>query len=221
MAGLPYYRNVSDLPRAIPIFPLPGALLLPRGTMPLNIFEPRYVTMIEDALKSDRLIGMIQPDEEAEDVGAAHCFAVGCAGRIIQFTETDDGRYLITLTGLARFRTAAELPLSDGGYRMIEPDFSAYADDLKSFGGTGVIERSVLITHLKQFFVKKQIEADWDAIEKANDETLVTALAMVCPFRPLEKQALLEAKDFLDRARTLTTLLQIGSREDDDSPVRQ
>ena len=221
MAGLPYYRNVSDLPRVIPIFPLPGALLLPRGSLPLNIFEPRYVSMIEDALKSDRVIGMIQPDEEAEDVGSAHCFEIGCAGRIIQFTETDDGRYLITLIGLARYRMIRELPVSDDGYRLIETDYSAFAEDLKSFGGTGVIERDTLITNLKQFFRKKQIDADWAAIEKANDETLVTALAMVCPFQPLEKQALLEARDFLDRARTLTTLLQIGSREDDDSPVRQ
>ncbi len=221
MAGLPYYRSVSDLPRAIPIFPLPGALLLPRGSLPLNIFEPRYVSMIEDALKSDRVIGMIQPDEEAEDVGSAHCFEIGCAGRIIQFTETDDGRYMITLIGLARYRMIRELPFSDDGYRLIETDYSGFADDLKSFGGTGVIERDTLITNLKQFFRKKQIDADWAAIEKANDETLVTALAMVCPFQPLEKQALLEARDFLDRARTLTTLLQIGSREDDDSPVRQ
>ena len=221
MAGLPYYRSVSDLPRAIPIFPLPGALLLPRGSLPLNIFEPRYVSMIEDALKSDRVIGMIQPNEEAEDVGSAHCFEIGCAGRIIQFTETDDGRYLITLIGLARYRMIRELPSSDDGYRLIETDYSAFADDLKSFGGTGVIERGTLIANLKQFFRKKQIDADWAAIEKANDETLVTALAMVCPFQPLEKQALLEARDFLERARTLTTLLQIGSREDDDSPVRQ
>ena len=221
MAGLPYYRSISDLPRAIPIFPLPGALLLPRGSLPLNIFEPRYVSMIDDALQSDRVIGMIQPDEEAEDVGSAHCFEIGCAGRIIQFTETDDGRYLITLIGLARYRMIRELPCSDGGYRLIETDYSTFADDLKSFGGTGVIERGTLITNLKQFFRKKQIDADWAAIEKANDETLVTALAMVCPFQPLEKQALLEARDFLDRARTLTTLLQIGSREDDDSPVRQ
>ena len=221
MAGLPYYRSVSNLPRAIPIFPLPGALLLPRGSLPLNIFEPRYVSMIEDALKSDRVIGMIQPDEEAEDVGSAHCFEIGCAGRIIQFTETDDGRYLITLIGLARYRMIRELPNSDAGYRLIETDYSAFAEDLKSSGGSGVIERATLITNLKQFFRKKQIDADWEAIEKANDETLVTALAMVCPFQPLEKQALLEARDFLDRARTLTTLLQIGSREDDDIPVRQ
>ena len=221
MAGLPYYRSVSNLPRAIPIFPLPGALLLPRGSLPLNIFEPRYVSMIEDALKSDRVIGMIQPDEEAEDVGSAHCFEIGCAGRIIQFTETDDGRYLITLIGLARYRMIRELPNSDAGYRLIETDYSAFAEDLKSSGGSGVIERATLITNLKQFFRKKQIDADWEAIEKANDETLVTALAMVCPFQPLEKQALLEARDFLDRARTLATLLQIGSREDDDIPVRQ
>ena len=222
MAGLPYYRTIDGLPSTIPVFPLPGALLLPRGTLPLNIFEPRYVSMVEDALKSDgRVIGMIQPDEEADDVGSAHCFAIGCAGRIIQFTETDDGRYLITLIGLARYRVARELALAAGAYRLVEADYTDFADDMRPVSATDMIERTALIAHLKQFFHKKQIEADWDAIGKANDETLVTALSMVCPFSPLEKQALLEAGDFLERASILTTLLEIGSREDDDSPVRQ
>ncbi len=221
MAGLPYYRSVEDMPRTIPIFPLPGALLLPRGTLPLNVFEPRYVSMVEDALRSDRVIGMVQPDEEAEDVGVAHCFEIGCAGRIIQFTETDDGRYLITLVGLVRYRRMRELSASDALYRLVEPDYSAFTEDLASVPGTGAIDRDTLIANLKQFFRKKQIEADWSAIEKANDETLVTALAMVCPFQPLEKQALLEARGFRERALTLSTLLEIGSREDDDSPVRQ
>ena len=175
MAGLPYYRTIDGLPSTIPVFPLPGALLLPRGTLPLNIFEPRYVSMIEDALKSDgRVIGMIQPDEEADDIGSAHCFAIGCAGRIIQFTETDDGRYLITLIGLARYRVARELALAAGAYRLVEADYTDFADDMKPVSATDLIERTSLITHLKQFFHRKQIEADWEAIGKANDETLVT-----------------------------------------------
>ena len=222
MAGVPYYRTIDALPSTIPVFPLPGALLLPRGTLPLNVFEPRYVAMVEDALRSEsRVIGMIQPDEEADDVGSAHCFAVGCAGRIIQFTETDDGRYLVTLIGLARYRVAREHDPAAGAYRLIDADYTDFADDLKPVATTELIERTTLIAHLKEFFRRKQIEADWDAIAKANDETLVTALSMVCPFSPLEKQALLEAADFFERARILTTLLEIGSREDDASPVRQ
>ncbi|MBN34009.1 MAG: peptidase S16 [Rhodospirillaceae bacterium] len=221
MSGLPYYNRIDELPPTLAIFPLPGALLLPRGTLPLNIFEPRYVAMIEDALKSERLIGMIQPDEEAADVGVAHVFSIGCAGRITQFTETDDGRYMITLTGVARFRVARELPQTDHGYRLIEGDFSPFADDLRSHSGTGVIERDTLIGHLKAFFAKKQIDANWEAIEKADDESLVTALSMVCPFRPSEKQALLEAVDFVARAQTLDALLQMGGDGDEDDVVRQ
>ncbi|MDG2483011.1 MAG: LON peptidase substrate-binding domain-containing protein [Alphaproteobacteria bacterium] len=221
MTGMPYYHSVDELPRTMPIFPLPGALLLPRGTLPLNIFEPRYVAMIEDALKTERLIGMIQPDEECEDVGAAHVFSIGCAGRITQFTETDDGRYLVTLTGVLRFRVGRELPKMDHGYRLIEPDFASFGDDLRSQGGTGVIERDILIDHLKAFFQRKQIEANWEAIEKADDESLVTALSMVCPFQPPEKQALLEAVDFVARAQTLIALLQMGGGDDEDEVVRQ
>jgi len=221
MPGLPYFERIEDLPHTLAIFPLPGALLLPRGTLPLNIFEPRYVAMIEDALKGERLVGMIQPDEEAADVGAAHCFSIGCAGRITQFTETDDGRFLVTLTGVARFKVMRELPPTDHGYRLIEAGFSEFGDDLRSHGGTGVIDRAALIGHLKAFFQRKQIDANWDAIEKADDESLVTALSMVCPFQPSEKQALLEAVDFVARAQTLDALLQMGLDGDEDEAVRQ
>ncbi len=221
MTGFPYYRSIDALPGTIPIFPLPGALLLPRGALPLNIFEPRYLAMVEDALKGERLIGMIQPDEEAEDIGRAHCFSIGCAGRITRFTETDDGRFLITLAGVARFRMARELPGADGGYRLVEADFAPFGDDLRSRGGAGAIERDALIAHLKAFFRRKRIDADWEAIGKADDESLVTALSMVCPFQPPEKQALLEAADFVARARTLAALLQMGGEGDEDDATRQ
>ncbi|MBC6440566.1 MAG: LON peptidase substrate-binding domain-containing protein [Rhodospirillales bacterium] len=221
MTGIPYYRAVDELPQTLPIFPLPGSLLLPRGTLPLNIFEPRYVAMIEDALKGERLIGMIQPDEESADVGTAHCFSIGCAGRITQMTETDDGRYLVMLTGVARFRLERELPTIGGGYRIVQADFSDFGDDLRAHGGTGVIERDTLITQLKAFFSRKQIDANWDAIEKADDESLVTALSMVCPFQPSEKQALLEAIDFVARARTLLALLQMSGEGDENEATRQ
>jgi Lon protease-like protein len=194
----------------LPVFPLPGVLLLPRGTLPLNIFEPRYVAMFDHALKGDRLLGMIQPCEDAPDVGAAATYDIGCAGRITQFQETDDGRYVLTLTGIARFHVTRELPQSESGYRSVEPDFAGFADDLSSVEGTGMIDRNSIMHHLREFFASRGIGANWDAIEQADDESLVTALAMVCPFEPSEKQALLEARDFMARADTLLALLQMG-----------
>lgn len=220
MAGKPYYENLAALPRTLPIFPLPGALLLPHGSLPLNIFEPRYVAMVEDALAGSRLIGMIQPDREAGDIGAAHTYAVGCAGRITQMTETDDGRYLVSLSGIARFRIARELPNMEGGYRLVEPDFSGYGADLAEEGEADV-DRGALFTQLKAFFARKAIEANWEAMEKADDASLVTALAMVCPFSPAEKQALLEATNTARRAETLIALLQMGGAEDDEDAPRQ
>jgi len=210
MAGLPFYRSIRELPRMLPVFPLPGVLLLPRGTLPLNIFEPRYVAMFNDALKAGRLLGMIQPCEDAPDVGAAATYDIGCAGRITQFQETDDGRYVLTLTGIARFHVTRELPQSESGYRSVEPDFAGFADDLSSVEGTGMIDRNSIMHHLREFFASRGIDANWDAIEQADDESLVTALAMVCPFEPSEKQALLEARDFMARADTLLALLQMG-----------
>lgn len=221
MTGPPYYRSVASLPRTLPIFPLPGVLLLPRGTLPLNVFEPRYVAMVEDALRGERLIGMIQPDEEAEDVGRAHCYAIGCAGRMTQLAEADDGRWLVTLTGVARFRLTRELAQAEGGYRLVEPDFTPFAGDLEVAGGGTAIDRQALLDHLRAFFRKKRIDANWEAIEKADDESLVTALAMVCPFRPPERQALLEAPDVAARAATLMALLRMGGEGGEDHDVRQ
>ena len=221
MAGFPYYRSIDEMPETIPIFPLPGVLLLPRGALPLNVFEPRYVAMVEDVLGAERLIGVIQPDEEAEDAGRAHCFSIGCAGRVTRFAETDDGRFLVTLSGVARFRVARELPEADGGYRSIAADFSPFGADLRPDDGAGAIERDALIAHLEAFFRRKRIDADWEAIGKADDESLVTTLSMVCPFRPPEKQALLEAPDVVARARTLAALLRMGGRGDEDEATRQ
>ena len=210
MAGLPYYRSIQQLPHRLGIFPLPGALLLPRGTLPLNIFEPRYVAMFDDALTTSRLIGMVQPNEDAPDVGAAATYDIGCAGRITQFQETDDGRYVLTLTGVARFTIARELPQTDSGFRVVSPDFAPFAGDLDATAGTGLIDRDDILQHLKSFFASRGIDANWDAIEQADDESLVTALSMVCPFEPSEKQALLEAHDLASRAQTLLALLQMG-----------
>jgi Lon protease-like protein len=208
MSGGPFDPTFEELPREIPIFPLPGALLLPHGRLPLNIFEPRYLAMTRDALAGARIIGMIQPDA-TEDLRRPQVatYRTGCAGRIVQFAETPDGRYLITLAGLIRFDLGTELPLQDG-YRRIVPDFAPYRADME--GRPGKIERERLLAKLKQFLERHDIGADWKAIEMAPDEQLVNALAMMCPFGPSEKQALLEAPDIAARCETMIALLEMA-----------
>jgi len=208
MSGGPFDPSFDHLPREIPIFPLPGALLLPHGRLPLNIFEPRYLAMTRDALAGARIIGMIQPDA-TEDLRLPQVatYRTGCAGRIVQFAETPDGRYLITLAGLVRFDKGMELPLKDG-YRRIVPDFAPYRGDME--GRPGKIERERLLGKLKQFLERHDIGADWKAIEMAPDEQLVNALAMMCPFGPSEKQALLEAPDIAARCDTMIALLEMA-----------
>jgi Lon protease-like protein len=213
MAGGPFDPTFEELPRQIPIFPLTGVLLLPRGRLPLNIFEPRYLAMIRDALAGARLIGMIQPERASDEGGhQPQVFRTGCAGRIIQFGETPDGRYLITLTGLIRFDVGSELPLKDG-YRRILPDYAPYRADLEP-PSPGQVNRARLLAALKRFFERRQIGADWSAIEQAADEQLVTVLAMMCPFHPGEKQALLEAPDLARRCETMIALLEMSVAED-------
>ena len=209
------YSATSDLPRGLPIFPLTGVLLLPRGRLPLNIFEKRYLAMFDDALGGDRLIGMIQPsDAHAGDPSPA-LFSVGCAGRITSFSESGDGRYLVALDGVARFKIAGELPLHRG-YRRVTPDWSPFGADLEEDNGT--VDRHRLIELLQAYFRQQSLSANWDAIGQAPDERLVTSLAMICPFRPAEKQALLEAGCLSERARLMMSLLEIaiaGHGEDD------
>jgi Lon protease-like protein len=208
MSGGPFDPTFDELPREIPIFPLPGALLLPRGRLPLNIFEPRYLAMTRDALSGPRIIGMIQPDA-MEDLRQPQVatYRTGCAGRIVQFAETPDGRYLITLAGLIRFDKGKELALKDG-YRRVVPDFGPYRGDME--GRPGKIERERLLAKLRQFLERHDIGADWKAIEMAPDEQLVNALAMMCPFGPSEKQALLEAPDVGARCTTMIALLEMA-----------
>jgi Lon protease-like protein len=208
MSGGPFDPTFEELPREIPIFPLPGALLLPHGRLPLNIFEPRYLAMTRDALAGARIIGMIQPDA-TEDLRRPQVatYRTGCAGRIVQFAETPDGRYLITLAGLIRFDLGTELPLKDGDRRIV-PDFAPYRSDME--GRPGKIERERLLAKLKQFLERHDIGADWKAIEMAPDEQLVNALAMMCPFGPSEKQALLEAPDIAARCETMIALLEMA-----------
>ncbi len=209
MARSPFDPPFEELPATLPIFPLSGVLLLPQGKLPLNIFEPRYLQMTRDALAGDRLIGMIQPTAPEEPGRPQPLFETGCAGRIVSFAETEDGRYLITLAGLVRFKIRAEIATA-GGYRRVEPDFAPFAGDMTEEAPSGAIDRQRLMRALRAYFRQQGISADWESIEKTSDALLVISLGMVCPFQPEEKQALLEAADETERARILTALLEMG-----------
>jgi len=210
-----FHPRVDDLPGEFPVFPLPGALLLPRGQLPLNIFEPRYLAMTEDALAQRRMFGMIQPDPTLpeSDTGPG-LFRVGCLGRLSSFSETDDGRYLITLTGVIRFAIAGEIDMRRG-YRRVRADFAPFRADLELDAGPIGVERDALLVALRSYFTHRGFDANWDAIKRLPDDMLVVTLAMVCPFEPAEKQALLEAPSDSERASTLLTLLQMGAMAQD------
>jgi uncharacterized protein len=206
-----FHPRVEDLPGEFPVFPLSGALLLPRGKLPLRIFEPRYMAMTEDSLGLGRMFGMIQPDPNgAEAESGPGLYRIGCLGRVSSFNENDEGQYMITLTGLARFAVAAEIEMRRG-YRRVRGDFSAFPTDLDLASRPIGVEREALVTALRSFFTHRGINANWDAIKRLPDDMLVVTLAMVCPFEPAEKQALLEAPDETDRASALLTLLQMGA----------
>jgi Lon protease-like protein len=204
-----FHPSFGDLPREIPVFPLSGALLLPEGRLPLNIFEPRYLAMIEDSLGSGRMFGMVQGDPALPRVeGQSQLYRVGCLGRVSSFSETDDGRLLITLTGLIRFRIEEEIG-GRRGYRRVRADYGPFAADLVT-SATAEIDRAALMEAIRPYFHTHGIEANWDAVEQTADAMLVTTLCMVCPFDVREKQALLEAKDVAERAAMLVALMQIG-----------
>ncbi len=204
------YRGPIDLPETIPVFPLPGALLLPRGQMPLNIFEPRYLAMIDDALRDGhRLIGMIQPDAAVGGPPAKPVlYKNGCVGRITQFAESGDGRYLVELTGIARFRVEEELIVATA-YRQCRVTFAPFADDFIARKGEAEVDRKALLRALADFLKANNLRADWADIEKAPNEALVNALSMMSPYGPAEKQALLEAPDLKTRAEVLVAITEI------------
>ncbi len=209
MASNVVYHKIEDLPGVIPIFPLRAALLLPRGEMPLNIFEPRYLQMIDDAMRGSRIIGMIQPDPEApEDDERPEIVKVGCAGRLTALGETGDGRYLVTLTGVARFRVAEELVVTTP-YRQVKAAFDEFAIDLAPGEGQEDVDRDALLKTLKDYLVANSLEVDWDGVRRAPNEALVNALAMMSPFGPREKQALLEAPDLKSRAEILVAVTEM------------
>jgi Lon protease-like protein len=204
------YRGPIEMPEMLPVFPLPGALLLPRGQMPLNIFEPRYLAMIDDALRDGhRLIGMIQPDlRHNKDAENPTLYRIGCAGRITQLAESGDGRYLLELTGVARFEVQEE-PKVLTPYRQCRVTFAPFADDFIPRKGESEVDRKALLVALRDFLKENNLKADWDDIEQAPNEALVNALAMMSPYGTAEKQAMLEAKDLKSRAEILIAVTEI------------
>ncbi len=215
------HAEPNALPAEIAVFPLSGALLLPEGRLPLNIFEPRYRAMTEDSLAAGRMFGMVQPDPAAPRGAAGPgLYRIGCLGRLTSFAETEDGRFLVTLTGMIRFRVAEELEMRRG-YRRVRADYGAFQADLHP-AAPPALDRPGLLAALRPFFKARGIEANWEAVEQTDDAALVTTLAMVCPFEVPEKQALLEAATPAERAAMLIALLQMGvhGTPSDDAPPR-
>jgi uncharacterized protein len=212
--------SLADLPGVIPIFPLPGALLLPRARLPLNIFEPRYLAMLDDTLKTEhRLIGMIQPIVMPEGKGAGRLHQIGCAGRVTSLQETDDGRYLITLTGISRFRLG-ELQEGFTPYLRTNVDWSSFERDLGRSERDEDFDRSAFLDVLARFFETAQLSSDWDSLKRADEELLINSLSMLCPFDPEEKQALLEAPSLANRRETLVTLMEFSLRSGGEDVVQ-
>ncbi|SDB31497.1 LON peptidase substrate-binding domain-containing protein [Belnapia rosea] len=210
------------LPAEIAVFPLSGALLLPEGRLPLNIFEARYLAMTQDSMAAGRMFGMIQPDPAAPrgETGPG-LYRTGCLGRLTSFAETEDGRFLITLTGMIRFRVVEELEMRRG-YRRLRADYSPFLADLDTKAPPPAVDRPALLAALRPYFQARGIEANWEAVEQTTDAALVLTLAMVCPFEVPEKQALLEAATPADRAAMLIALLQMGAHgtASGDAPPR-
>lgn len=204
------YRGPAELPHTIPVFPLPGALLLPRGQMPLNIFEPRYLAMIDDALRDGhRLIGMIQPDAaHSSNAEKPVLFRVGCVGRITQLAESGDGRYILELTGVSRFKVVEELTALTA-YRQCRVDYFEFVDDFTARKGEDEVDRAAILETLTQFLEANNLKVDWDGIERAPNEALVNALAMMSPYGAAEKQAMLEAPDLKTRAEILIAVTEM------------
>ncbi len=218
------YVTTADLSGIIPVFPLTGVVLLPRGTLPLNIFEPRYLKMVDDAMRGNRLIGMVQPRIHEGLGDTPPLFEVGGVGRITSYSETDDARFHITLSGLCRFRIAEELPVTTP-YRQVRADYTPFAADLADPDEyLDEAHRAQLVNLLKDYLEARRLDADWDSIGRAPPEHLVNALAMICPFQPLEKQALLEARSLTERAEALIALMAMAGPDtpnsDDKGPLQ-
>ena len=210
--------DIRDLPSVLPIFPLNGVLLLPRTELPLNIFEPRYVSMVEDSFCKGRFIGMVQPQEsnEVRKIDTPPVYNTGCVGRISSFSESDDGRYFINLSGIIRFHILEEHNLIKG-YRSKKVDYTPYINDLNSIS-KNLPFRSERLKIIKSFFLTKKLKASWDSIEAASDEELINSLSILCPFESSEKQALLECPSLKDRSALLITLMEMAIHQGKVSP---
>ena len=218
------YRGPADLPPVIPVFPLAGALLLPRGQMPLNIFEPRYLAMVDDALRDGhRLIGMIQPDvTHSRNEEKPTLFRVGCVGRITQLAESGDGRYILELTGVSRFKVVEEMSVLTA-YRQCRVDYFPFIDDFTARKGEEAVDRESLLAVLTDFLKANNLKVDWEGVESAPNEALVNALAMMSPYGPAEKQAMLEAPDLKTRAEILIAVTEMDlakKRTSGDPPLQ-
>jgi Lon protease-like protein len=216
------FSDIESIPRRIPIFPLAGALLLPRTQLPLNIFEPRYLAMVNDALAADRIIGMTQPlqMEKTDSWKEPPVYEIGCAGKITSFAEVEDGRMLIMLTGIARFSMVRELPTRKP-YRQIEADYSAFADDLKLGLGEEKVDRELLLNTFRAYLKANDLKTDWSEIRAASNELLVNSLSSIAPFAVAEKQALLEAASLNERAELLVALTEMTLNRAEGAPSRQ
>ena len=214
--------NKADLPDVIPVFPLPGALMLPRSRLPLHLFEPRYLAMLEDALKTpERLIGMVQPNAAPDGrTGGTGLHSIGCVGRVTQFSETEDGRYMVTLTGLSRYRIIEEIE-GFTPYRRAKISWDGFERDLGPVDEDPGFDRDRFLKLLERFFVARELQTDWESLEDADDELLINSLSMLLGFEPEDKQALLEAPSLSTRRETLVTLIEYALRGGSDEEVMQ
>ncbi|MGO9546024.1 MAG: LON peptidase substrate-binding domain-containing protein [Rhodomicrobium sp.] len=205
------YRSAADLPASLPVFPLQGCILLPRSSLPLNIFEPRYLAMIDDIIAGNRIVGIVQPlgaEEESPQSKGHPLRQTGCAGRLSAFSETDDGRLLITLTGICRFDIAGEIPTAKP-YRICDADYRPYLKDLVRGHGQSAVDWPRFLAVLKAYLEARKLSADWDSIQRSPTEVLINTLSMISPYGPEEKQALLEAPDLKTRAEVLMALAEM------------
>ena len=210
------YADPADMPASIPLFPLEGAILLPRRPLQLTVFEPRYLAMLDDALSGDRLIGIIQPNGPEASTAAPELYPLGCAGRIVQYAEIGDGRCFLTLMGVARFRPLEEMPYATP-YRVAHVDYAAFAEDFKQGAGEEAVDRDGLLATLRRFAEVNEVKVVWSDIKKASNEALVNGLSMMSPCGPREKQALLEAPDLKSRAEMLVAITTIELARSDDT----
>ncbi len=218
MTYSPFFPKAEELPSTIPIFPLENAVVLPRSELPLNIFEPRYLNMVKDVLASHRLIGMVQPDGGSESQEGVSVYRTGCAGRLTSFSEIQDGRILISLTGVCRFDIQSELPVLNG-YRRAVPNWNRYLEDLATPVDEKTAARAEVLALLKKFFDHKKLDTDWEVLERLSLLELVHTMTTLMPFAPAEKQIILESVAFADRVSALCTVLQFGL-EGEGAPVR-